>query len=193
MSKKSSTPKLSYSQWLQTSSIRTGRVFFVLTLLYVVTIVLYDAFALVTPDMLQIRWIAVAGLAIGSALLWYSARRKKAPASFYTRLLYGYIVLAILFASVNVYIGRGMAAKAVFLYVLPVVVAGLLLRRAAIFMAAIVATATYVLTTMTYAINNPSEGYKIELYGEVGFYSGLLFIIAALTWDIVRSKNADDS
>ncbi len=185
--------KLSYSEWLQLSAIRTGRAFFILTLVYVVTIVLYDAFALVTPDMLQIRWLVAATLATGSALLWYSARRKRAPAKYYARLLYGYILLALLFASVNVYIGRGMASKAVALYVLAILVAGLLLRRAAIYMAAIIATAAYVLTAMTYAINNPSEGYKIELYGEVGFYSGLLFITAALIWDIVRSKNADDS
>lgn len=190
---KKQVKNLKYNEWLQQSAVRVGRVLFVLTLVYVVTIILYDAFALVTPDMLLVRWMAAAGLAVGSAVLWYSARKKQAPAVYYARLLYGYVVLLTLFASLNVYIGRGMAAKAVMLFIVPIVVSGLLLRRAAIYMTAVIATAAYVLTAMTYATNNPSEGYKIELYGEVGFYSGLLFIVAALTWDVVRSKNADDS
>jgi hypothetical protein len=192
MAKKQSTT-LRYNEWLQQSAIRIGRVLFVLTLVYVVMIILYDAFALVTPDMLLVRWVSAAGLAVGSALLWYSARKKQAAASYYARLLYGYVLLLVLFASVNVYLGRGMASKSVLLFVIPIIVSGLLLRRAAIYMTTVIATAAYVLTSMTYAINNPSEGYKIELYGEVGFYSGVLFIVAALVWDVVRSKNADDS
>ena len=190
---KQHSSSLSYDDWLKQSAVRVGRVLFVLTLVYVVLIILYDAFALVTSDMLLVRWIAAAGLVTGTAVLWYSARKKHAPAKYYARLIYGYILLLTLFAAVNVYIGRGMAAKAVLLFVLPVIISGLLLRRAAIYMTAIIATTAYVLSAMIYAINNPSEGYKIELYGEVGFYSALLFITAALVWDTVRSKNADDS
>jgi Na+/proline symporter len=60
-------------------------------------------------------------------------------------------------------------------------------------MSATLAAAAYSLTAVWYYVANPSEGYRIELYGEVGFYSALFFIVAALLWDIMRSKNTDSS
>ncbi len=190
---KKNQQKLTYKTWLQQSSVRVGRIFFALSLIYAVTIVLYDAFQLITPDMLLIRWIAVAGFVIVTALLWFAARAKPQSELFYSRLIYGYVLLSIVFASVNVYIQRGMASRAVILYVVPILVASFLLRRVAVFAATIIAGTAYVLSSVWYAINNPSEGYKIELYGEVGFYTALLFVVAYLAWDVIRSKNADDS
>lgn len=191
MTKKES--KISYKDWLQQSSVRVGRIFFSLSLIYALTIVLYDAFQLITPDMLLIRWIAVAVFVVVTALLWFAARAKAQNEAYYSRLLYGYVLLSVLFASINVYIQRGMASKAVILYVVPILVAAFLLRRVAVFTATIIAAAAYVLSSIWYAINHPSEGYKIELYGEVGFYAALLFVVAYLAWDVIRSKNADDS
>lgn len=195
MSKTKNTKKkaMTYKEWLQQSAIRVGRVHFAIALIYITTIVLYDAFKLITDQALLQRWIAAAAVLVVSALLWYAARSESKQSSYYAWLLYGFIVLDIAFASFNVFVQRGMASRAVFLYVIPMLVAALLLRKAALYMTAIVASATYSLTAIWYFVANPSEGYRIELYGEVGFYSALLFVVAALLWDIVRSKNADDS
>ncbi len=191
MTKKSSN--LTYQQWLQKSSQRVSKAFLALGLIYIVSIILYDAFNLITPDMLLVRWTAVSILVALTALLWYAARQPSKSEQFYSWLLAGYVTIGVLFASLNVYIQRGMASRAVFLYIIPLVVAAMLLRRAAIYTVAIVAAAVYSLTAVLYFVNNPSEGYKIELYGEVGFYSLLFFVVAALLGSLVRSMNGEDN
>ncbi len=189
-SKKQTT--MTYTEWLRQSAIRVSRVHFAVVLIYLVTIILYDAFGLITDQALLERWLVASGMAVVTALLWYMARSfQRSRSSFYAGLLYSFIVLDIAFASFGVFTQRGMASRAVFLYVIPIVIAALLLRRAAIFATAIIAAAAYSLTAIWYYVVNPSEGYRIELYGEVGFYSALFFIVAALLWDVVRSKNAD--
>lgn len=184
---------LTYKQWLQYSSIKIGRILFLFVGIYIVSIILYDAFKLITPDILLIRWIAASALLVTVAVLWYAARSTNKSERFYAWLLYAYILATVAFASLNIYIQRGMASRAVFLYVVPVLIAAFVLRRAAIFMTAAVAIAAYSLTAIWYSSVYPSEGYKVEIYGEVGFYSAMLFIVAALVWSIVRSKNSDSS
>lgn len=185
--------QLTYKQWLQESSVKTGRILFIFVGIYIGSIMLYDAFKLITPDILLIRWIAASALLVAVAVLWYVARSSNKSERFYAWLLYAFIVATIAFASLNIYIQRGMASRAVFLYVIPVLIAAFLLRRVAIFMTAAIAVAAYSLTAIWYSNVYPSEGYKVEIYGEVGFYSAMLFIVAALAWGIVRSKNADGS
>lgn len=182
-----------YQQWLQDSSVRIGRILFIFVSIYIAIVVLYDAFNLITPDMLLGRWIAASILLVLAAILWYIARSKNKSEMFYSRLIYTYIFATLLFASFNIYYQRGMASRAVFLYVIPILIAAFLLRRAAIFMTAAIAVAAYSLTAIWYSTNFPSEGYKIEIYGEVGFYSALFFVVAALAWGIVRSKTSDSS
>ena len=164
-----------------------------LACIYVVSIIVYDAFKLITPDILLQRWAMASILVSVTALIWYLARTKEKNNQFYANLLYGLIVAGIGFASFNVFIQRGMASRAVALYAVPIIVSALLLQRSAIFMTAIVSVAAYSLTAIWYAVLNPSEGYRIELYGEVGFYSALFFVLATLLWSVVRSKNADAS
>lgn len=183
---------MTYTEWLRQSAIRVARVHFAIVLIYLVTIILYDAFDLITDQALLERWVVVSSMAAVTALLWYMARSfHRSRSSVYAGLLYAFIMLDIAFASFGVFTQRGMASRAVFLYVIPLVIAALLLRRAAIYATAIIAAAAYSLTAIWYYVANPSEGYRIELYGEVGFYSALFFIVAALLWDVVRSKNAD--
>jgi len=183
----------SYKDWLQKSAVRVGRVHFVLVLIYVTIVILYDAFGLITDDILLQRWIMASATLAVSAALWYIARSRSSHSRFYASLIWSFIILDIIFASFNVYTQRGMASRAVFLYVLPIIVSSLFLSRAAVYMSATLAAAAYSLTAVWYYVANPSEGYRIELYGEVGFYSALFFIVAALLWDIMRSKNTDSS
>ncbi|CAN5691663.1 hypothetical protein BH23PAT2_BH23PAT2_02010 [soil metagenome] len=185
--------QVTINQWLQQSAIRASRSYFTLAFVYVVSIIVYDAFKLITPDILLQRWTMASILLTVTALIWYLARTKEKSSQFYANLLYCLIALGIGFASFNVFIQRGMASRAVALYAVPIIVSALLLQRSAIFMTAIISVAAYSLAAIRYAVLNPSEGYKIELYGEVGFYSALFFVLATLLWSIVRSKNADPS
>ena len=191
--KKTKDSKLSYAQWLRQSAIRVARVHFVLIGVYVATVIAYDAFNLITEDALLARWTMASILLVASAIFWYLTRIDGKASGYYGWIIYGFIMLDMALASFSVYTQRGMASKSVFLYVIPIVIAALLLRRAALYMVATISVAAYSLTAIWYSVNNPSEGYKIELYGEVGFYSALLFVVAALLWGVIRSKNSDSN
>lgn len=189
---KKKTVSLSYTRWLQESVEKIGRIQFMLIGLYVAIIVIYDAFALITPDTLLWRWGAIMGLLVVVATVWYAARAARS-AAYYSWLLYAYIIAGIAFAAFNVYIQRGMASKAVILFVLPILYSAVFLKKSSLLFATTVSVAAYVLASMWYAVNNPSEGYKVELYGEVAFYSALLFVVASLLWVILGAKKTSHS
>lgn len=186
MSKKR-TATLSYARWLQESVEKIGKIQFMLVGLYVFVIVLYDAFSLITPDTLLWRWGAAMGLLVVVTTVWYAARAAKSN-TYYSWLLYAYIVAGIVFAALNVYIQRGMASKAVILFVLPLLYSAVFLKKSSLLFTTTLSVAAYVTASMWYAVNNPSEGYKVELYGEIAFYSALLFIVASLLWVILGAK-----
>lgn len=184
---------LNYTDWLRLSAAAVGRLYFWIALAYILLIILYDAFSLITADIVLLRWITAGAFTSLSIVLWLRARQPHMLQRSYQRIIYGYIALGIVFASVNVFMQRGMAAKAVLLYLIPLLVSGLLLKRTMIFAVAGFSIIAYTTVALWYFIANPSEGYKVELYGEIGFYSAMLFIAAGGIWQLIRSKNSDPS
>ena len=187
------TTQLTMQQWLQQSAVRVGRAYFYLSVLYVAIIIMYDAFKLITPDVLLERWTMASILLAVTGILWFLSRTENKGSTFYSALIYGYVGLGIALASFSVFTQRGVASRAVALYVIPLIVSAFVLRRAAIFTTAVLSVAAYSLSAIRYAALNPSEGYKAQLYGEVGFYSALFFIVALLLWGVVRSKSTDSA
>ncbi|HSX24257.1 MAG TPA: hypothetical protein VLE74_04105, partial [Candidatus Saccharimonadales bacterium] len=59
----------------------------------------------------------------------------------------------------------------------------------AIFASAALSVAAYTSSAVAYFVLNFNEGYKIELYGEVGFYCVLMFILASFLWSITRPRS----
>lgn len=165
---------------LQTSIVRLSRIYFTLTALYALVIIVSDAWDLITPEMLLNRWEMAAVLLGVTAIVWFLARRTTNNALYYKILLLILVILGIGFATFSVYTQRGMASKGVMLYVLPIITAAALYSRSAVMATATVSVAAYTLAAVRYFVLNPAEGYKVELYTEIGFYSGLLFIVAAL-------------
>jgi hypothetical protein len=102
------------------------------------------------------------------------------------KLAFTLITTDIFIASFHVYIQRGMASKAVFLYVIPLIVAACLQRKSALIATSLVCIAAYTLSAIAYFVLNFNEGYKLELYGEIGFYSGMLLFVSLALWLIVR-------
>lgn len=182
--------KTTLTDWLRASSIRVGQAYFWLAALYIAVIVIYDAFNVLTPESLRQRWAAASVLLVASAILWYLARYRDKSNGYYTGIIYSYIALAIGFASFNVFWQRGMASTSVILYIVPIAVAAVLLRKSALYLVAIASVAAYTFSAVSYFALYPSEGYKAQLYAEIGFYSGLFFVVAALLWSVIRSKNA---
>ncbi len=184
MSKKSTT-KLS---WLHANVVRLARVHFVYVAVFAAQTIIYDSWHLVAPLAVMNRWIVSALLLIITSVVWYLAKNSVRSTSG-LKTLVGWLVLTdIAVASFNIYTQRGMASRAVALYAIPIIVSATLLSRAALFATAALSAAAYIATAVSYFVLNFNEGYKIELYGEVGFYAVMFFVFAALLWVVIRSK-----
>lgn len=150
-----------------------------------------DATHLITPDFVLQRWSMNAALLVGVGIIWYLARNNVKNSSYYRVLLYAVILLDITMATFNIYTQRGMAARAVMLFSIPIVVSSLLLSRTALFLTAALSTAAYSLAAVKYFVDFFNEGYKAELYIEVGFYCAVFFILAAVLSVLVRFRNSE--
>ncbi len=174
---------------LRLSVIRVARLHFIYAALFAVQIVIYDAWKLIDPATVLRRWIMTALLLVVTTAVWYLARGKVGDNALYKRLVFALILIDIAVASFSVYTQRGMAARAVMLYIVPLLVATVLKSRSAIFATAALSVAAYTSSAVAYFVLNFNEGYKIELYGEVGFYCVLMFILASFLWSITRPRS----
>lgn len=180
-----------FSDWLQTGVIRICRTHFYLLGIYAVYIIAADATQLITPNLVYQRCLAAGLLLSLVGGIWYAARDKGRAANYYRFLLYALIVADIAFAGFNVYTQRGMASRAVLLFLIPIVVSALLLSRVATFFTAILSTAVYVLMAVKYFVDFFNEGYKAELYIEVAFYAAMFFVVAGLLTTLIRFKSTE--
>lgn len=175
------------------SRLRSGlivfcKLHFCLIALLVGQTILYDSSKLITPEAVLERWVVISGLLAINGSIWYLVKSKAGHALMYKLLLFAMIIADILLASYSVYSQRGMASKAVLLFVIPIIISGLLLSRSAVFSTAILCIAAYSLTSVSYFVINFNEGYKVELYGEIGFYSLLMLLVAGFISVLVKSR-----
>ncbi len=173
---------------LRTKTWRLAQAHFVYVSLLALQIIMYDAWKLINPDFVLRRWGITALLLVVTTGVWLITRLKPRAAHTYTLLIYSLILADIAVASLTVYTQRGMASRAVALYAVPIIVSAVFLRRAALFATALVSIAAYTTTAMMYFVWNFNEGYKVELYGEIGFYSASFLLLASLLWIVVRAR-----
>lgn len=187
-----SKTKISYIRWLQTGLIRLCRLHFVFIGVYALYIIGSDMTQLITPQLVLQRWTADALLLTGVCIVWYAAHNPTVQRSSYFRLMiYALILFDIAFATFNVYTQRGMASRGVMLFSIPIAVSAILLSRRALFLTATLSTAAYSLAAVKYFVDFFNEGYKAELYLEVGFYCAIFFILAALLSVVIRFKDGE--
>ena len=174
---------------LQTALLRVSRVHFFYVAAYIAQLLLYHAWNLITLQAVMWRWIAVAGLFVVVIAVWFAAHSKTRQSSTYKLLIFGLILADIAFASFNIYTQRGMASRAVALYAIPIVVSAIYTSGTALMATAAICAASYIATAVSYFTINFNEGYKIELYGEVGFYCAMFFVLAGLLAAILRLRD----
>lgn len=185
MASKTKTP-INHS--LRNTVVRITHAHFVYVAALAIQIMVYDAWKLINPDFVLRRWAITALLLAVTTGVWLMARLGKRTEVAYQRLIYALILADISVASLAVYTQRGMASRAVMLYAVPIVVAAALARRTALFATAVLCIAAYTTTAVLYFVLNFNEGYKIELYGEIAFYSAIFLLLASLLWVVVRTK-----
>lgn len=178
------------AQPLRLATLRVSRFHFLYVAAIMAQIIIYDAWNLITPAVVLKRWLAAAGLLVVVAVVWFVAKSQPRAAATYRWLVLALIAADIALASFAVYTQRGMASRAVFLFIIPIVTSAVLMRRSAILATAAACVAAYTSTTISYFVLNFNEGYKIELYGEVGFYSVAMLLIAFLLWAVIKPQRS---
>lgn len=171
---------------LKNSLNRVTKIHFAYAGLLALQVIIYDAAQLITPEAVLKRWQVIAGLLVVTTIVWYLAKARLAHAYGYRLLTLALVVADIAVASAFVYEQRGMASRAVLLYIIAIATVAILRSKSALFATAALSVAAYTTTAVTYFVVNFNEGYKVELYGEIGFYSAIFFIVAGLIWAAIR-------
>lgn len=171
---------------LHAAALRVSKLHFVYVLLYIAQTIVFHASKIITPELLLKRWFAVSCLAIITVAVWLTSRSRKTTIGAYQTAVGAIIIADIAFAAFNVYTQRGYASKSVLLFLIPIVVASILINRSVLFATAVVCIAAYTTASVMYFVNNFNEGYMSELYAEIGFYSGLFLVTAALLWSAIH-------
>lgn len=180
--------KIKQKSWAQYSAVKAATANTYLAVAYMASTLIYDAWKLITVHDLAHRWEVGTILIVASSLLWYAASYKNSSDRHSKKILVSILFLDILFASYEVYTYRGMASRAIILFILPIIISGFLRTKRAIFTTATIVTAVYWLVGIEYFANHPSEGYKAELYGTLFFYGAIFYIAAALIAAITRQN-----
>lgn len=170
------------------SFIKIAKIHVLIGLVFIVQIIVYDAGKLITPEAVLKRWVISSLIIMAGIICWYLARINNSR-TVIRNLAWLLISVDMIVASFSVYTQRGMASRAVLLFVLPILVAGAFHRMGMIYITAVTAVMTYLVTSVAYFVINFNEGYKLELYGELGFYSAMLLASAGMVWALVKSKH----
>lgn len=177
------------SQRLQQANSRTIKLGLVFVAIYAITTLIYQLWKLMTPDILQQRWIIViATLSIVLALWWFS-RNRNLPPLYYRGIILMQILMYLGIGAYSIYAERGMASNSIILFTIPLVIVAIEYSSKTLIATAVLCSAVYATTAIKYFKDYPSEGYKIELYGGLVFYVSILFLITAFLWVLVRSRS----
>lgn len=181
--------KISLTDWLRISVLRLSRVHFFIVGALALQVLLYDAWKLITPESALQRWTIVLSLLVVVTVVWFLAHNQQSSAATFKRLILVLLIADIAVAAASVYLQRGMASRSVMLFAVPIVSSAVLLNPTAIFATASLSAAAYTAAAVTYFVVHFNEGYKIELYGEVGFYCALFFVLAGLLSVLIRYRD----
>lgn len=176
-------------RWQQDAAVRVTKVHFVYVAAYVLATIVFDSWNLYTHEAVAELWTAAAVLLGVVTILWYCARRKFTNPAVYSGLVTAVVLAGVAFAGYNVFWQQGLASKSVALFAVPIVTAAALRSRSAIMAAATLSAVTYSTVSVRYFFDNYGEGYRVELWGTIGFFSALFFILALLLNIVIQKNN----
>lgn len=182
MAKKSTTA----NNWLQTTAVRLTRIHFLYVLAYLVSIVIFDASNLYTHQAISQLWTAGGVLMALNVMLWFAARLKASSYWYYVGIILTLIIIDVIFASFIVYWQRGLYSKAVFLFTVPIITAAAVRSRSLLLGTTTLCAAAYSTVAVRYFFDHYGLGYRVELWGNVAFFSAMFFVLAFLLMIIIR-------
>ncbi len=176
------------SNSIRATLLRICRVHFVYIAVYLLAIIIFDSWNLLSQEAVIQRWTLAGALLVVNTIIWYLCKLKLNNQNIYKILLVCLIVADILFAAINVYWQRGMASKSVMLFTVPLISAALVRSRSLLLATASLSVAAYSIASVRYFFDNYGQGLRVELYGEVAFFSAMFFVLAWLLMISFRSS-----
>jgi hypothetical protein len=173
------------NSWLQSTVVRVTRIHFLFIAAYMASIIAFDSWNLFTHADIGNRWTAAAILLIINTVCWYIARIKFSTETIYLILIIAIVLADIVFAATNVYWERGLASKSVILFAVPIITSAATRSRSTI----LLSSAAYSTSAIRYFNLHYGESFRIELYGYVGLFCAVFFILAALLLVIVQPRD----
>jgi hypothetical protein len=174
----------------QQNSVNAARLGFIFLGIYGISIIIYQAWKLMPNDVLRSRWILLLVALTINTTLWFFSRFRKLADLYYLGIVFLQVCMYLAIATFTVYTERGMASNAVILYAIPLAITALTYSGKALFACAVLCSSAYTAAAVTYFNDYPSEGYKVELWGGILFYSLILFLLSMLLWVNIRSRRA---
>lgn len=179
----------SAANWLQTAAVRVTRVHFVYIACYIASIIVFDMWNLYTHEAITQLWTAAGVMLAVNTVLWYVARMNFRNNNVYVLVIILLIIADITFAAYNVLWQRGLASKSVMLFAIPILTSAVLRSRSTLLATTTLCAAAYSTISVRYFFQHYGESYRVELYGTVGFYCAIFFVLAGLLAVIILPKN----
>ena len=174
------------ASWLQTTAIRVTRVHFLYVAVYILSTIIFDMWNLYAYEVVTQLWTAAGLLLVLNTVLWYLGRMKFSDEKIYAIMVILLVVADIAFAAYNVYWQRGLASKSVALFAVPIITAATLRSRTTLLATSSLCVAAYSMVAVRYFFLHYGESFRVELYGSVGFYSAMFFVLAGLLLIIIK-------
>ncbi len=156
---------------------RVSRTVYFLLGFFALSIIIFDSGNLITREAVIQRWTACSILLVVNTLCWALAGQKNRVESKKAATI-TLALCSLLFAGFMTYWERGMASSSTILYVIPLLVIATLKNRHGLMAFAALSAGTYAFAAVKYFNDFFNEGYRIQLWGNIVLYSGLIFVSA---------------
>jgi hypothetical protein len=160
---------------------KVSRTLFFLVGVLALTVVIFDSGNLITREAVNQRWLLLTILFGANTTAWFlgSLPELKKPVT------YGLSLLLVVAAGFMTYWERGMSSTSTILYILPLLVIATLQNRHALQGMAALSAGTYSFAAVRYFNDYFNEGYRVQLWGNLAQYIGIIFVSAWLIMILV--------
>ncbi len=165
---------------------KLAKINFMFVSVFAIYTIIFDAGNILTREDVYHRWIFAVLLTAVFSLFWVATKKAKT-----TTVLFGSLVLCVVaeltLAGFMTYWERGMASMSTVLFILPIASMALTASRTYTIGTALFATAIYIGACTKYFYDFFNEGYRVQLYGQIFFFSAVFLITG---WTIATLAHA---
>lgn len=170
---------------------RLGKILFLLSAVLAISVVIFDSGNLITREAVIDRWVLTSVVFVAAAITWFMASlggsEKRA---LHVSVIYVVALILLVAAGFMTYWERGMASSSTILYVLPLLTIAILRNRHALLAMTALSSGTYALAAVLYFNTYFNEGFRVQLWGNIVLYAGIILVCGWLLLLLLRiSKN----